>query len=207
MRPFVRVLRQLILGYGSKQLTEYMVPLHDELMEVATNNTYSLAPLCAMIELGELTLMPALTQRPAQMLEIAIERGVVFSSGWSFLIPRVLGVAAMMQEDWRQAEIHFQHAIAVAAYVNAVPELARTYLNYARLICLNPNTEDATPAAEFLEQARAMFHERNMLPHAQLAHEYAENLFGWQLSPEERDMHRNGEEPLPPSTNGTTAME
>ncbi len=63
VQVFVRVFRQLILGYQGKRLTEYIVPLHDELMAVVAYDTYSLAPLCAMIELGDLTLMPWLTDK------------------------------------------------------------------------------------------------------------------------------------------------
>jgi hypothetical protein len=175
---FVRVFRQLILAYQSQQLTEYIAPLHDELMQVSTHDTYSLAPLCAMIELGELTLNPAVTEWPAEMLTQALERGVVFSSGWCFLIPRVLGVAAVMHEDWEQAEHHFQHAMAIASYVNAVPELARTYLDYVRMLMVRPDRTEQHGAAEFLEQAKGMFHELNMLPHATLAFQFAETLFG-----------------------------
>lgn len=205
IRVYTRVFRQLILGYGSTLFTERIALLHDELMQVAAHDTYSLAPLCAMIEMGDLALMPAWTERPAEMLAVAMERGVLFSSGWCFLIPRILGIAARMQGDWDQSEAHFQHAMAVAAYANALPELARTYLDYAQLICLNPNTEDYTPARELLQQARWIFYERNMIPFAHLTSKHLEKLFP-QQAPEDpdTDTNRNGEEP-PPSTNGTTA--
>ncbi|ETW93010.1 MAG: hypothetical protein ETSY1_41135 [Candidatus Entotheonella factor] len=68
---FARVFRQVALGYEGKYLTEQLIPLCDELMEVATTDTYSLAPLCAMIELAELTFMPEVVERPATILKEA----------------------------------------------------------------------------------------------------------------------------------------
>jgi len=203
IQVFVRIFRQLILGYRSQQLTEYVAPLHDELMAVVTNDTYALAPLCAMIELGELTLNPAVTEQPAEMLAQALDRGVVFSSGWCFLIPRVLGVAAVMHENWRQAERHFQHAMAIGSYVNAVPELARTYLDYARMMMIRPDRRERYGAAEFLERAKGMFHELNMLPHATLAFQYTELLFGARIWSENPDSILTEQIPKPPSINGT----
>ncbi len=205
IRVYTRVFRQLILGYQSKLYTERVAKLHDELMDVATYDTYSLAPLCAMIELGDLALMAEWAQRPAAMLAVAMERGVFFSSGWGFLIPRVLGIAARMQDDWRQAEAHFQHAMAVATYANALPELARTCLDYAQMICLNPNTEDYTPACELFKQARWLFYERNMIPYARLASEHLERLFPQEsFGGPDTDTNQNGEEPPPPA-NGSLA--
>ncbi|WP_089940462.1 ATP-binding protein [Candidatus Entotheonella palauensis] len=82
IRVYTRVFRQLILAYGSQLLTERIGPLHDELMEVVTQDTYSLAPLCAMIELSDLCLMPEYAERPAEMLAVAMERGVMIPVNW-----------------------------------------------------------------------------------------------------------------------------
>ncbi|ETW93478.1 MAG: hypothetical protein ETSY1_39025 [Candidatus Entotheonella factor] len=178
VQVFVRVFRQLILGYQERRFTERFASLHDDLMEVVTQDTYSLAPLCAMIELGALCFTPSLTERPAEMLSVALERGVRFSSGWTFLIPRSLGVAAMMQKDWHRAEAHFQHAIAVASDVQALPELARTYLDYANWAYLNPLSRgDAALARELLQQAVLRLYERHMVPHARQASKYLEIRF------------------------------
>ncbi len=178
VQVFVRVFRQLILGYQEQRFTERFTWLHDELMEVAAHDTYSLAPLCAMIELGAQCLTPSLTERPAEMLEAALERGVKFSSGWTFLIPRSLGVAAMVQKDWHRAEAHFQHAIAVASDVRALPELARTYLDYANWTYFNPQTRGHTALArEYFQQAAWRLQEQRMMPHARLASKSLEILF------------------------------
>ncbi len=207
IRVYTRVFRQLILAYGSTFFTERIAPLHDELMEVVTHDTYSLAPLCAMIELGALCLMPQYTERPAEMLTVAVERGVVFSSGWCFLIPRVLGIAAMIQGNVDQAERHFQHAMTVATYTGAVPELARTYLDYAWLFGMNPaDTGDGDRVREWLERGRWLCYERHMIPFAEHATHQLERIFPEDY-PEDPDIDQNGEEPPPHSSNGTTAPE
>ncbi|WP_179130878.1 ATP-binding protein [Candidatus Entotheonella palauensis] len=198
---FTRVLRQLILAYQNRYLEENVVSLCDDLMAVATYDTYSLAPLCAMIELGWFTLIPSVVERPAAMLEVALEEGVVFSSGWSFLIPRVLGVAAMMLDEWEQAEAHFQHALTIATYAGTQPELGRTYLDYAYWVRDNPEIEDVTPVYDHLRQARRILYQQNMIPHARLASESLKKLFP-QEPPDPGDIHGNGEDPPQPPTNG-----
>ncbi len=174
---FAGVLRQVILGYQNKYLTERVIPLCDDLMQVATHDTYSLAPLCAMIELGYITLMPDVAERPAAMLKVAWERGVVLTSGWNFLIPRSLGLAATLLEEWPDAVAYFQQALTLATYANALPELGRTYLDYANLIYLNPETEDVSQVADYLRRARWILYERGMIPHARYASDYLEKLF------------------------------
>ncbi len=208
IRVFTRVFRQLILGYQGERLTEYIAPLHDELMEVVTYDTYPLAPLCAMIELGYLTLMPQFAERPAAMLEHAMAQGVIFSSGWCFLIPRTLGLAAMMHEDWEQAEKHLQHAISIATDVQALPELGRAYLNYADMLHTNPKTEDYVAIEAPLQQARRIFYMCNMIPFARHTSQLINKLFP-EHDVEDDDRHgqesNDGEEPPEPSpfSNGT----
>ncbi len=209
LRVYTRIFRQLLLGYRKTMLTDYVALLHDDLMEVATYDTYSLAPLCAMIELSALVMMPDWAERPARMLAEAMDRGVVFSSGWCFLIPRVLGVAAMMQEDWEQAKVHFQHAIAVATDANAGPELARKYLDYAQLLYDDPPSRDddeGTSVHDLLAKARWLFYECHMMPYARHTSVYLEAWFPHEY-PEAPGSYTNGEEPPWPASNGTIAPE
>ena len=130
----VRVMRQLIRAYQSQSLTERIATLSQELMEVVKHDPRSLAPLCAVIELAQQTLMPSLTDWPAAMLADAVERGVCLTSGWCFVIDRTLGVAARMQKNWGEASTHFVRAIEVARKVGAEPELGRAYLDLAILL-------------------------------------------------------------------------
>lgn len=94
----------------------------------------SLSRFCALVEIGDLIAAPAMVQEPYQALLQAAERDVHFSSRWVFLIPRVLGVAAALNQWWDQAEAHFQVAIEVATSIGARPELGRSYLDYARML-------------------------------------------------------------------------
>ena len=205
----VRVFRQLSRVYGSEQLTEYIAPLHDELMEVVKHDTYSLAPLCAMIELGEQTLMPAFTERPAAILSDAMEQGVLFTSGWCFLIPRVLGVAAVMQEEWEQAGAYFAHAIREAQQMEAWPELARAYLDYARMELLIQDTDDPTWVLDLLEHASILLNEFGMMPHAKLVFEMKDNILSPRTSPDVPETQPPGAEftLLPPRQNGMSSSD
>ncbi len=195
---FARVFRQMALGYEGRYLTEQLIPLCDELMEVATTDTYSLAPLCAMIELAEITLMPEVVERPATLLKEAWDWGIVFTSGWSFLIPRILAVAATIMEEWEEAEAYFDQALAIATVANAFPELGRTWMDMANLLAHGPEGADLTPIKDYLQQARRIFMERGMGPHARHAREYLEKLFPDDLPPDSPDLRRNGEGPTPP---------
>ncbi len=174
----VRVFRQLLLAYRFEPLTEHIASLAGELTEVVSYDTYSLAPLCAMIELGRQTLNTAITERPVTILTEALERGVFFTSGWCFLIPRVLGIAAVMREDWDRANDYFQQAIDVASDTNAWPELGRSYLDYARMELLIGDFEDPEIVSEPLEEAQRLFHELDMIPHAQMASRMLEKFYG-----------------------------
>ncbi len=165
----VRVFLQLARCYQSEDLTENVATLCDELMDIVKSDTYSLAPLCAMIELGELTLNPAVTERPAAMLARAVEQGVMLTSGWCFVIPRVLAVAAAMRGEWDRAGAHFVHAIRVAQDVEAWPELARSYLDFARMALIVRELNDYAVIQNALHHASTILNEFKMSPHAKLA--------------------------------------
>ncbi len=165
----VRVFRQLILAYQTLPLTEHIASLSSDLSEVVRYDTYSLAPLCAMIELGRQTFNVAVIERPVAILTEALDRGVLLTSGWCFLIPRVLGIAAVLREEWQQANDYFQLAIDVASDHHAWPELGRAYLEYARMALLLGDVDDPTIVSDPLEEAQRLFHELDMVPHARMA--------------------------------------
>ncbi len=183
----MRVFRQLVLAYRAEYFTENITSLCDELMEVVAHETYSLAPLCAMIELGEQTLNPTVTERPAAILADAVKQGVLFTSGWCFVIPRVLGVAAVLHGEWEQAAAHFVHAMQVADEAKAWPELARAYLDFACMEVLIGDITDRILVVELLENAGLVFNELGMGPHARLALRTKETLLSPPVFPEEPD--------------------
>ncbi len=168
-RVLVRVFRQLALVYNTRSLTERTTPLYDELMKVVSHDTYSLAPLCAMIELGEQTLNLTITERPAAILADAVKQGILFTSGWCFAIPRVLGIAARMHGEWEQAAEHFVHAMQVADAAQAWPELARAFLDFVYLDRVMEANSDPELMLELLDRASRIFNELGMGPHARLA--------------------------------------
>jgi hypothetical protein len=104
------------------------------------------------------------TEGPAQRLAKALEQGIVLSSGWVFLVPRQLAIAAMLHGNWARAEAYFLQAIAVATAAQARPELGRTYLAYARMLLLNGQRQQARQINALLEKAHSLFDALGMTP-------------------------------------------
>jgi class 3 adenylate cyclase/tetratricopeptide (TPR) repeat protein len=136
----------------------------------------ALPSLCAFVEISDQIGAPALTEPFYHSLSLAAERGVVFSSEWVFLIPRVLGIAAALDRRWDEAEAGFQTAIDTATRVGARPELGRAYLDYARMLADRDEESDRSRAIELLGQASLIFNELGMEPFAERAARLAEAL-------------------------------
>jgi class 3 adenylate cyclase len=175
IKVFARVFHQL-LRMQSQTVNEAVEPLAADLMRAVGTDTYSLGPLCALVELGDLIPAPAIAELPYRALSLAAERGVLFSSGWMCLLPRVLGVTATLNHWWDTAQTYFQTAIEVATSVGARPELGRTYLDYARLLVARGTTSDRRQAVELVQQAGPLLLELGMQPFARRAAQLAEAL-------------------------------
>jgi class 3 adenylate cyclase/tetratricopeptide (TPR) repeat protein len=175
IQTFARAFRQL-LRVHSQGVGEALEPLAAELMRVVGTDTYALAPLCALVELCDLMDAPALTELPEQALSQAAERGVLFSSGWIFLIPRILGVSATLKHRWDTAEAYFEEAINVATNAGALPELGRSYLDYARMLAVRHQRHDRRRAIDLVRQADPIFLELGMEPSTRQAAQFAEAL-------------------------------
>ena len=175
IHAFARAFRQLLRGY-SQGVCEAMEALAADLMKVAGSDTYALAPLCALVELCDLTAAPTLADPPYRALSQAAARGVLFSSGWMFLIPRVLGVAAALNRRWDTAEAHFKVALEGATSNGARPELGRAYLDFARMLAARGDRSDH--AIALVEQAGQIFLKLGMEPFVQRAAQLAEMLQG-----------------------------
>ena len=93
-----------------------------------------------------------------------LQTGIVLSSGWVFLLPRQLGLSAMMHGDWHRAERYFQQAIDTATAAQAWPELGRTYQLYARMLILKGEKGSGQRICMFLEQALRLFEKLEMTP-------------------------------------------
>ena len=160
------------LDEGGKQLAASLV----RPMRKGGNDANALAGYCALVEIGDLIDAPTIAEQCYPVLSLAAEHGVVFSPGWVFLLPRVLGVAATRNGWWDQAEAHFSSAIERASSVGARPELARSYLDYARMLTVRGGAGDQSLASKLLAQARHLFQELGMEPFTQRATQLAETL-------------------------------
>jgi DNA-binding winged helix-turn-helix (wHTH) protein/tetratricopeptide (TPR) repeat protein len=171
----VRVVRHLIHGYAG---TAAIAPtvwnidtvLHEEV------DTVALDGLCIVVELAALCGAPAMAEPAAPVLHQALQHGQLFSHGWICLLPRVLGVAASLHQQWTAAEHHFQTALEVATRLEARLELGRTSLDYARFLVARARLGDRQQASALLEQAQTLLTALHLSPLAQQAAELAHVL-------------------------------
>jgi len=175
VRVFTGALQELVRAYAAGEKLTLTLQVTDVLRQVSTDS-YSLAPLCALVELADCTAAPPLAEQPYQALGMAAQRGVLFSSGWMFLIPRVLGVAATLFRQWDTAEAHLQAALDIANRVGARPELGRTYLDYARMLTARGMPGDSQRAIEYMTRAGSIFHALDMTPFVQRVQQLREAL-------------------------------
>lgn len=175
IKAFAQIFRHLLRAY-SDTVDAAREPLVAGLLPVVGTDTYSLAPLCALVELSALGATPTMAELPYRALSQVAAQSVLFSSGWMFLLPRVLGVANRVNRRWHEAEEHFQAAIAVASRLQARPELGRTYLDYADMLLARDERGDRGRAIAWLQQANVLFHELGMVPFAQKAQQLATAL-------------------------------
>ena len=175
VRAFGRVFRNLIRAHAGR-IEPSLEALADDLMSVAGRDTYSLAPLCALAEVGSVAGMPFIADRPYASLARAAERDIIFSTGWMFSIPRVLGVADAANGRWEAAQQHFERAIETGIKAGAHPELARTYLDYADMLIGRGVSACRDQIIDLLWQAYPLLVELGMAPFAQRAARLAETL-------------------------------
>ncbi len=178
--PIVHVYRQLI------QI--YMVTSQGQPVQLPANfrssigkdhfDVTSLAPCCALVEIAAAAAVPSLAEPACHMLLHAVDRGVVFSRGWIFLIPRILGVAATLKQRWDKAEDYFQLAIRTATHVGARPELGLTYLDYARMLVHRDGMNSNGRAIELLHQSHSILQTLGMDPFAQEVVQLIESIQG-----------------------------
>jgi hypothetical protein len=139
-------------------------------------DTFALDSLCALVELADLYQVPTLAECPYQVLLRAVGHDLLFSIGWVCMLPRVLGVAATLNRWWDVAEAHFQTAIEAAVRLDALPELGRTYLDYARMLAARDGQGNHQRASALVNQAQTLLIRLNMQPFAQRAVELVQAL-------------------------------
>ena len=79
-----------------------------------------------------------------------------------FLVDRVLGMIAVLRNDWETATAHLAEAEATAQRENQRPELARTLLEQANLELARGGKESVPHAIKLLRSALAIFKELNL---------------------------------------------
>lgn len=66
---------------------------------------------------------------------------------------RFLGQLASTLSNWSDAEMHFSHALDMNAHMGALPWLAHTRFQYARMLLRRGNSDDLSRATELIDQA------------------------------------------------------
>jgi class 3 adenylate cyclase/DNA-binding CsgD family transcriptional regulator/tetratricopeptide (TPR) repeat protein len=135
-----------------------------EALKQARTDIGTLPAFAGLIEIGGMLDDADMVEHPASVLEMALSRGIVFTSGWGFLIPRVLGVAAGVRREWQKSEAYFQASMNVAIRLGARPELGRSQLDYARMLTKRDGWSDRATARELVAKAAALFLELGMEP-------------------------------------------
>jgi len=154
--------------------------VRDRLRRLATAGAAAeignLAGFSALVEVGDLLDHTPTAAAPYAALRIAADRGVVLPLGWTFLLERVLGVAATHARRWMDAERHFTAAAATAERIGAEPELARTQLNHARMLIARNASRDREQAARLLRDAHARSERLGLAPLSERVRRVAERL-------------------------------
>jgi tetratricopeptide (TPR) repeat protein len=173
-----RVYRQLLQAYAAafEDTTPHVTTHAQELIGQRPLDMSSLASFCAIVEMSDLLAAPAMAEALYHELFRAAERGVLFSPRWAFLIPRILGIAAGLNRWWDTAETHFQTAIDVATRLGARPELARSSLDYARMLAVRGSQNGRRRAIDLLRHASPILQELGMEPFMRQAAQLARGL-------------------------------
>ena len=171
------VQRQLVSAHAGDldQVTRQMGTMTALAGQVRAD-TGSLQFLASLIEIADLTGYAELAKEPYRALESARERKVVLTIGWLFLLPRLLGVGAALSRRWEAAQAHFEEALKVAEEIGARAELARSYLDYARMLSVRSKNGDRERAAGLLAKASPLLDELAMEPFQSRAVQLAEAL-------------------------------
>ena len=173
---FVEAFRLLTYLYTDRSFSVSVEELAENILSVTSSDTYSLAPLCTLIEIGDDTNTTAILDEPYTVLSQAFTNGVVFTTGWMFLIPRILGIAESRRRHWEQGKTLFLQAIETATQADAKPELARSYLDYARMLMAQDPLRHHLEATEYTKKALAIFQNLEMHPFIKRATSLIEKL-------------------------------
>jgi tetratricopeptide (TPR) repeat protein len=111
-----------------------------------------LSDVCAFLEDRQRARELYQLMLPYEPLTVVVGNSVACNGAAS----RSLGQLAAVMEKWDLAERHFQHAIELNTNIKALPWLARTRHQYARMLSARGGQGDAEEAQNQLTHALAM---------------------------------------------------
>jgi DNA-binding NarL/FixJ family response regulator len=175
VKAIIWLYRQLLFAQRDGATLAQTSPAIQRTLHAASLDVASVAAFCAGIEIAALS-GGIDVRRAEETLFVALRNEMVFSSGWIFLVPRVLGLAAFAEKRWDHAEQRFAAAQAAADSLGARPELGRVKLDRAVSLLGRAQRGDRDLAARLIEDAGATFQELKMAPWVSKAAALAERL-------------------------------
>ncbi len=173
----VQLYRQLIHTYmPAPTSTAEVTPSWREIPVPTTCDISSLSLCCALVELSAAHADATHAKQFLRVLTPLLDEGIVFAREWSFLLPRIVGLAATLDRQWDTAEHYFQTAIAQATELGAHPECARTYLDYAQMLMTRGEGTDDAQALELVHKGHLRCQESGMEPFVQRSNQLIETL-------------------------------
>jgi DNA-binding CsgD family transcriptional regulator len=155
-RAGVRICKALLNVYRGEEPDVADLERIAARMSGRATDLWSLSSAGTLVEIAGRARLPVLAGKATPSLQAAYEKGVVFTIGWVFCVPRLLGVAAWLGGRLDEAEKRFQEAIAATGRAGARLETARTCLDYARLLAERGAPQRAE-ARDLLFRARDVF--------------------------------------------------
>jgi class 3 adenylate cyclase len=146
-RPIVRALSG---GHPDSGVRDEVVPLPPR----APVNLTTASLAAANVELADALEQPQVAAGALGVLTEAYSRGLRFLPGWGGFVPRLAGVAHLLDGSYDDAEVWLHRAAADAVHAGAAGELAHTRYDLAR-VGLAASTSFET--GELLETAIAGF--------------------------------------------------
>lgn len=113
-----------------------------------------LPSVCAHVEVCAAAGSPGLRPSVLRALDLAERHGVVFTLGWPFFVPRIQGLAAVLEGRWERAEVYLRRAGSMAEERDVPSEVARCRLDLARLLVARGRTQDRRVAAGLIRRAQ-----------------------------------------------------
>jgi hypothetical protein len=198
----VAVYRQLLQTYDPESVPPDTSAISWRELPLPEVCNYRSLPLCcALVELSVAHADPDLAARLYRLIEPVMARGVLFTRGWSFFIPRILGLAAARNHWWDRAEAHFQAAMAIATEIGALSQQGRVFLDYAQMLLARGAPDDHLQALKRAQEASTLLRQLGMVPFLRRAEQLIEILqsrltprqswsseFGDRFSKHERDI-------------------